>query len=188
VRLVGILKVGDEGTLVKDEGWREYVLEIENLSPEDRIVKSVRLLNPNRRYIDSALTYEQVLVPPNTTLAVAGDVTKTTAGIAAGQIIPYGGYLVSVLSSATSTALSGTKGSAERTFAVRVLKGVELAVGGKVAGSALLPDTPGARALVVDYVRGHDSRRIELALNQSPKKAAPTAKSVSLRGAQAGAA
>jgi hypothetical protein len=50
VRLAGILKVGDEGTLVKDEGCREYVLEIENLSPEDFIVKNVRLLNPNRRY------------------------------------------------------------------------------------------------------------------------------------------
>ncbi|MGA7982733.1 MAG: hypothetical protein WCA32_21240 [Chromatiaceae bacterium] len=97
VTLAKTLRVGDEGTLVKDAGWREYVLEVQNLSGEDLTVKNVRLLNPNRHYIESASTYEQILVPPITTLAVAGDVAKTTAGIAAGQIIPYGGYLVSVL-------------------------------------------------------------------------------------------
>jgi hypothetical protein len=167
VTFAGILRAGDEGTLVKDEGWREYVLEIENLSPEDLTVKNVRLLNPNGRYIESASMYDQVLVPPNTTLAVAGDVAKTTAGIVAGQIIPYGGSLVGLLSSATSTAMSGTKGSAQRTFTVRVLKGVDLAAGGKVAGSAFLPDVPGAKALVIDYVRGHDDGRVEIPLPQA---------------------
>ncbi|MGA7982735.1 MAG: hypothetical protein WCA32_21250, partial [Chromatiaceae bacterium] len=107
VTLAGVLRTGDEGTLVEDEGWREYVLEIENISAEDLTVKNVKLLNPTGRYIDSAATYDQIIVPPSTTLEVAGDVAKSAAGFAAGQIIPYGGFLVSVLSSATSTATSG---------------------------------------------------------------------------------
>ena len=149
------------------------MLEIENISAEDLTVKNVKLLNPTGRYIDSAATYDQIIVPPNTTLEVAGDVAKSAAGFAAGQIIPYGGVLVSVLSSATSTATSGTKGSAQRTFAVRVLKGVELAPGGKVAGSAFLPDIPDAKELVIDYVRGHESGRVEIPLPHAGKQSPP---------------
>jgi hypothetical protein len=170
--LAGVLAEGDEGTLVKDKGWREYVLEIQNLTTDDLTVKDVRLLNPTGRYIESAATYGQIIVPPNTAVAVAEDVAKTGAGIAAGAIIPYGGYLVSVLTSATSTALSRTHGSAERTFAVRVLKGVELAPGGKVAGSAFLPDIPRSRALVIDYMKAHGKGRVEIPLPRAAKKPA----------------
>jgi hypothetical protein len=172
VTLAGVLKEGDEGTLVKDKGWREYVLEIQNLTTDDLTVKDVRLLNPTGRYVESAASYGQIIVPPNTAMAVAEDVAKTGAGIAAGAIIPYGGYLVSVLTSATSTALSGTHGSAERTFTVRVLKGVELAAGGKVAGSAFLPEIPGSRALVIDYVQAHGKGRVEIPLPRAGKKPA----------------
>jgi len=172
VTWAGVLKEGDEGTLVKNKGWREYVLEIQNLTTDDLTVKDVRLLNPTGRYIESAASYGQIIVPPNTATAVAEDVAKTGAGIAAGAIIPYGGYLVSVLTSATSTAFSGTKGSAERTFAVRVLKGVELAAGGKVAGSAFLPDIPGSRALVIDYAKAHGNGRVEIPLRRPGNRTA----------------
>jgi hypothetical protein len=187
VTLAGILGVDDEGTLVKDEGWREYVLEVENLSFEDLTVKNVKLLNPTGRYIDSASAYDQIIVPPNTTLEVAGDVAKTAAGFAAGQIIPYGGFLVSMLSSATSTATSGTKGNAQRTFVVRVLKGVELAPGGKVAGSAFLPDIPDAKELVIDYLRGSENGRVEIALPHAQMQASGSEPRESQRAAAAAA-
>ena len=114
--------------------------------------------------MDSASAYEQITAPPNVGVELAGDVAETAAGIAAGQIIPYGGKIFSVLSSAASASSAGAKANAKRAFMLRVLKNVELAPAGKVEGSAFLPNITRPKALVVDYIQDGTTNRIEIPL------------------------
>ena len=167
VTLLTIFKQGSEGTLVEDPGWREYVIEIENLSTNVFTVQNVKLLNQEGRYLDSASTYEQITAPPDAGSALAGDVAGTVAGAAAGQVIPFGGTIYSVLSSAASAASAEAKSNAKRVFMLRVLKDVELAPTGKVEGSAFLPHITRPKTLVVDYTQnGVKTYRIEIPLPQ----------------------
>jgi hypothetical protein len=164
VALIRITEQGSKGTLIEDPGWREYVIEIENLSTNDLKVQNVKLLNLNGRYVDSASAYEQITSPPDVGAELAGDVAETAAGMAAGQFIPYGGTIFSMLSSAASASSAGAKVNAKRAFMMRVLKNVELAPTGKVEGSAFLPNTTRPKALVVDYVQDSMTNRIEIPL------------------------
>jgi hypothetical protein len=164
IRLVGILRAGDRGTLVKDPGWHEYILAIENTGKRTLRVHNVKLLNRNGRYYDSASSYEQIVVPPDTASEIAGTVATRAAGAAAGQVIPYGGTIVGILSGAISTSASEAAANARRELEQRKLKDVELAAAGKVTGSAFLPRVPDAKTLVLDYGHGADTERIELAL------------------------
>lgn len=166
VRLVGILRAGDRGTLVKDPGWHEYILAIENTGKRALRVHNVKLLNRDGRYYDSASSYEQIVVPPDTASEIAGTVATRAAGAAAGQVIPYGGTIVGILSGAISTSASEAAANARRELEQRKLKDVELAPAGKVTGSAFLPRVPDAKTLVLDYGHGADTKRIELALPQ----------------------
>jgi len=45
VALVRIAEKGDKETLIENPGWREYVIEIENLSTNALTVQNVKLLN-----------------------------------------------------------------------------------------------------------------------------------------------
>jgi len=45
VTLIRIAEQGNKGTLIEDPGWREYVIEIENLSTNALTVQNVKLLN-----------------------------------------------------------------------------------------------------------------------------------------------
>ncbi len=164
VALIRIAEQGNKGTLIEDPGWREYVIEIENLSTNDLTVQNVKLLNQDGRYVDSASAYEQITAPPDVGAELAGDVAETAAGMAAGQFIPYGGKIISVLSSAASASSAEAKANAKRAFMLRVLKNVELAPAGKVEGSAFLPNITKAKALVVDYVQDGTTNRIEIPL------------------------
>ncbi|MBU0943745.1 MAG: hypothetical protein KJ804_10635 [Proteobacteria bacterium] len=168
--LIRIAEQGSEGTLIEDPGWREYVIEIENISTNDFTVQNVKLLNTDGRYVDSASTYQQIIAPPDVGAEVAGDVAGTVAGIAVGQIIPYGGILFSMLSNAASTSSVGEKANASRIFMSRVLKNVELAPAGKVEGSAFLPNITRPKTLVVDYTRESSLYRIEIPLPLSPQQ------------------
>lgn len=163
--LIGIAKQGDQGTLIEDPGWREYVIEIENLSTNTFIVENVKLLNQEGRYVDSASVYEHITAPPDVGVELAGDVAGTAAGVAAGQIIPYGGTIFSVISSAVSTTSVETKAHAKRVFMLRVLKNIELAPAGKVQGSAFLPNITSPKTLVLDYGRDGTTHRIEIPLS-----------------------
>ena len=162
--LIRIAEQGNKGTLIEDPGWREYVIEIENLSTNALTVQNVKLLNQDGRYVDSASAYEQITAPPDVGAELAGDVAETAAGMAAGQFIPFGGKIISVLSSAASASSAEAKAQAKRTFVLRVLKNVELAPAGKVEGSAFLPNITRAKALVVDYVQYGTTNRIEIPL------------------------
>ena len=164
VRLVGVLRAGDEGTLVLDPGWREYILAVENTGTRPLTIHNVKLLTRAGRYFDSASTYEQIIVPPDTATEIAGTVATRAAGVAAGQVIPYGGSLVSIITSAVSASAAEKAAIAGRELNQRKLKEVELAPNGKVIGSAYLPYVSNARALVVDYGHGDDVERIEIPL------------------------
>ena len=164
VALIRIAEQGNKGTLIEDPGWREYVIEIENLSTNALTVQNVKLLNRDGRYVDSASTYEQITAPPDVGVELAGDVAETAAGMAAGQFIPYGAKIFGLLSSGASAWSAGEKAQAKRAFALRVLKNVELAPTGKVEGSAFLPNITRAKALVVDYAQDGTTNSIEIPL------------------------
>ena len=164
VALIRIAEQGNKGTLIEDPGWREYVIEIENLSTNALTVQNVKLLNQDGRYVDSASAYEQITAPPDVGAELAGDVAQSAAGIAAGQMIPYGGSIFSVLSSAASAWSVGTKKHAKRVFRLRMLKNVELAPAGELEGSAFLPNMTRPKALVVDYAQDGTTNRIEIPL------------------------
>lgn len=65
VTLVRIAGQGDKETLVEDPGWREYGIEIENLSTNPLTVLNVKLLHQDGVYVDSASAYEQLIAPPD---------------------------------------------------------------------------------------------------------------------------
>ncbi|MGD8365301.1 MAG: hypothetical protein PVG81_00295 [Desulfobacterales bacterium] len=164
VALIRIAEKGNKETLVEDPGWLEYVIEIENLSANALTVQNVKLLNQDGRYVDSASAYEQITAPPDVGAELAGDVAQSAAGIAAGQMIPYGGSIFGVLSSAASAWSAGTKKQATRVFRSRMLKNVELAPAGELEGSAFLPNMTRPKALVVDYTQDVTTNRIEIPL------------------------
>jgi len=164
VALIKIAEQGDKETLVEDPGWREYVIEIENISTNTLTVQNVKLLNQDGVYVDSASAYEQIIAPPDVGAELAGDVAEKAAGMAAGQIIPFGGQIFSVLSSAVSASSTEAKVNAKHAFSLRVLKNVELAPAGKVERSAFLPIVTRAKVLVVDYSQDGTKNRIEIPL------------------------
>ncbi|MCG6863546.1 MAG: hypothetical protein LJE70_20150 [Chromatiaceae bacterium] len=169
VRLVGALRAGDTGTLVQDPGWIEYILAIENTGSKPLTIHDVKLLNLDGRYLDSAVSYEQVDSPPDKAADVAGSLARSAAGAAAGQAIPYGGTIVGILSGALSASTAESRGRAKQELDQRKLKNVELAPGGSVTGSALLPHVTNPKSLVVDYGHGDVTERIEILFSHRPK-------------------
>jgi len=164
IALVGVLAAGHPDTLVQDPGWREYLLNVENWTDAPVVIDTVKLLNSEGRYLESAATYAEISAPPDSSELAANDVAKSTASVVAGQLIPFGGYLVSVVSTAVSAASSSSTGSARRDFDLRKLKAVELAPAGRVFGSAFLPNILNPEAVVVDYVVGDTTERVEISL------------------------
>lgn len=158
IGLVGALRAGDEGTLVEDPGWVEYVLAIENRGRRTLTVHNLKLLTMSGRYLDSAASFEQLSSPPDAASEIGANVAKR----AAGQVIPYGGTIVGIIAGAVSASAAESDLSAKRDFDLRKLKAVELAPAGKVTGSAFLPNVTNAKALVVDYGHGKQRERIEI--------------------------
>lgn len=164
VALLRIVDFGTKGTLIKDPGWRDYVITIHNHSENAFIIKNVKVLNQEGRYLDSASAYDQIIATPDAGIVLAGDATDSVAGIAAGQVIPFGGTLYGVLSGAAAASSTGAKARAKRDFSLRVLKNIELAPGGKVEGSAFLPHIVRPKLVVVDYFQDGRNHRIEIPL------------------------
>lgn len=174
IRLIGSLAQGDGGTLVRDPGWLEYRLEIVNTGSAAVMIETVKLLTAEGRYLDSASDYQELSEPPDVAVELAGDIALRTAGVAAGQVIPYGGSIVGVLSGAAKAASSKGVAGARREFLLRRIKAVELAPGGRVVGSAFLPAVAGTASLVVDWRR--DDRGGRLVLPASARsRTVPTA-------------
>ena len=166
IGLLGSIDSGTEGSLARDPGWREYRIEVRNQSTRSLTLRDVKLLNSEGRYLASAMTYEELSAPPDTAEKVAADVARRSAGIAAGQFVPYGGTVVGVISTALTASKSESEAEAKRTFIIRRMKNVELAPGGRMSGSAFLPQITDAQALVIDYGVGNRNERIELSLGK----------------------
>lgn len=162
--LTRIAGQGDGATLVVDPGWREYFIEIENISTNDLTVQNVKMVSQDGGYVDSASAYEQITAPPDAGAELAADVAETAAGVVVGQIVPFGGQIFSVLSRTVSASSAEAGASAQQAFGLRVLKNVEIAPAGKVERSAFLPAIPEPRLLVVDYAQDGTTRRIEIPL------------------------
>jgi len=159
-----VIGIEQERSLVKNPEWLEYVLSIENLGRTDLTVQNVKLLNQNGRYVDSASSYQEITEAPDVSSQVAGTVGRKAAGSAAGSFIPYGGSIVSVISSAVEASAAEDEADAKRLFALRVLKDVELAPNGQVNGSAFLPKIEDANALVIRYRIADEAETIKLVL------------------------
>jgi hypothetical protein len=140
---------------------------LENLGRSDLTVDNVKLLTRSGRYLDSASAYQQITTAPDVSSAVAGTVARSAAGSVAGQFIPYGGSIVSVISSVVSASAAEDLADAKRLFAQRRLNNVELAPGGRVNGSAFLPKAEDAKVLVIRYQSSGKVERFEMALPRS---------------------
>ncbi len=164
IALIAILAEGQEGTLVEDAGWYEFIFDIRNKSNQPLVLRTVKLLNVEGRYFDSAASYGQITAPPDPAGKVAGDVAQNAAGIAAGYIIPFGSLITTAFFSALSAMTLEENAGARQAFHLRVLKNVELAAAGRVRGSAFLPVIPDAGALVLEYAQGNRVTQIEIPL------------------------
>lgn len=162
--LIRVAGQGNEETLVEDPGWREYFIEIENISTNDLTVQNVKMLSQDGGYVDSASAYEQITAPPDAGAGLASDVAGTAAGAVVGQIIPFGGQIFSVLSHTVSASSAEARANAKHVFVLRVLKNVEIAPAGKVVRSAFLPAITKPKLLVVDYAQDGTTRRVEIPL------------------------
>lgn len=164
VTLATVIGVEHERSLVRNPGWLEYVMSIENLGRSNLTVQNVKLLNRNGRYLDSASAYQQITVAPDLSSEIAGTVARTAAGSVAGHFIPYGGSIVSVISRAAAASAAEDEVDARRLFALRALKEVELAPNGRVNGSAFLPKVEDAKSLVIRYLIADEVETIEMVL------------------------
>jgi len=164
ITLLKVIGPGEEGTLIENPGWSEYILEIDNLSTNPLTIHNVKILNLDGRYEDSASIYEQITAPPDVSVELAGDAAKTAAGVAAGLVVPFGGSILSLISRAISASSASAKEKAKLDFNLRVLKNVELAPMEKIKGSAFLPNIKDAKALAMDCVLIDTIRYVQIPL------------------------
>jgi hypothetical protein len=164
VRLVGVLDAGNNGTLVSDPGWLEFLVEVHNGRRQALTITDLKVLTPQGRYVASATAYDQITTPPGASAELAGEIAARSAGIAAGQAIPYGGTIVGLVRGAMADSTARSRSELEREFAVRLLNNVELAPGGRVTGSAFLPNVANPRTLVLDWRTSARNGRVELEL------------------------
>jgi hypothetical protein len=152
------------GSLPQDSGWLEYRIVLENRARTPLTLRDVKILSREGRYYGSAARYEEIVVPPDAQDRLAGDIARQSAGIAAGQVVPYGGSIVGLVSSLASASAHESEREARRRFAQRLMKGVELAPGGRASGAAFVPRIADPRALVFEYALGGRVERVELPL------------------------
>ncbi len=164
VTVLGIYGQVNEKTLVEEYGWREYIIEIENISRKPLTVRNVKLLRQDGSYVDSASTFEQITAPPDVQAELTGDIAEKAASIAVGQVIPFGGQIFSIFSNTASGTTARAKANAKHDFLLRVLKNVELAPAGKVERSAFLPNISRVKVLVVDFAQEGTTYRMEIPL------------------------
>ena len=148
--LVRALASGDASS---DVGWFEYELVLENRGDSPLVVSTAKLLTASGRYLAPATAYAEILSPPNAAYQVAGSVATSAAGMAAGQVIPFGGLVVQAIAGAAGAASAEDRARAEQRFRLRRVTGVELAPGGRMEGSAFFPRVADPVALVIDFAQ-----------------------------------
>lgn len=147
-----------------DLGWAEYALLLENRGSLPLTVSAVKLATSGGRYLSAAVSEAETQAPPDPVSEVAGGVATSAAGIAAGQVIPFGGQVVGMIARVADASSAESRARAARRFRLRQLVGVELAPGGRMEGSAFFPRMTDATALVLDFTRNAGMQRVELPL------------------------
>jgi hypothetical protein len=145
-----------------DAGWLEYELLLENRGSTSLLVSSVKLLTASGRYLPAAANYAETVSPPSAAYGIAGEVATSAAGVAAGQVVPYGGLFVRAIADIAEASSADARARAEQRFRLRRVAAVELAPGGRMEGSAFLPRVPDAQALAVDFSYEGAARRVML--------------------------
>ncbi len=159
IRLTRVLTWGEPTSEV---GWLECELLLENRGRSSVVVSSVKLLTASGRYLPSAASYEEILVPPSPADEIGEDMATSAAGIAAGQVIPHGGLLVKAITSLSDASTADARARAEQRFRLRRIAEVELAPGGRMDGSAFFPRVADPKALVVEISGRGGGRRLTL--------------------------
>ncbi len=164
---VTLVRVLPPTSTASQPGWVEYELSLANRTPHPVVVRSVKLLTATGRYLQPARAYGETQAAPNLGASVAGDVATGAAGIAAGQVVPYGGLVVTAISGLVRGSSQETQVGAEQNFRLRHVPGVELAPGGKMVGSVFFPDVNDARSLEVEVSRQGQTKSERLPLQGS---------------------
>lgn len=145
--------------------WIEYLLVLQNPSARSLTITNVTLLTGQGQYLAPAASAAEIRTPPDPALNVGGDVALGAAGIAAGQVIPFGGLFVQAVTSAARVSSADDRAQDEQRFRLRKMVGVELAPGGRMEGNAFFPAIADPRAIVIDFVRhGQEPKRLSLDL------------------------
>lgn len=147
-----------------EAGWWEYELSLANRGPTPVAVRDVKLLTASGRYLQPARVYGETQAAPLVGASVAGDVATGAAGIAAGQVVPYGGLVVTAISSLVRESGAENRVGSEQRFRLRHVPGVELAPGGKMIGSVFFPAVGDARSLEIEVTRQGKARSASLPL------------------------
>jgi len=122
-----------------DADWVECELLLENRGDAPLAVSTVKLLTESGRYLPAAATLARPWRQPNAAYDIAGNVATSAAGVAAGQLIPYGGLVVQAIAGVAEASSADTRAKAEHRFRLRRIAGVELAPGGHMEGNAFFP-------------------------------------------------
>ncbi len=147
-----------------EASWWEYELSLANRGPTPVAVRDVKLLTASGRYLQPARSYGETQAAPNVGASVAGDVATGAAGIAAGQVVPYGGLVVTAISSLVRESGAESRVGSEQRFRLRHVPGVELAPGGRMVGSVFFPAAGDARSLEIEVSRQDKLRSASLPL------------------------
>ncbi len=82
----------------------------------------------------------------------------------AGQVVPYGGLVVTAISSLVRESGAESRVGSEQRFRLRHVPGVELAPGGRMVGSVFFPAAGDARSLEIEVSRQDKLRSASLPL------------------------
>ena len=149
-----------------DVGWFECELLLENRGDAPLLVSTVKLLTMSGRYLPAAAEHREILSPPSAAYDIAGGVATSAAGVAAGQVIPYGGLVVQAIAGVAEASSAEARASAEQRFRLRRLAAVELAAGGHMEGNAYFPRVSDPEALVIDFSQHGTEQRATLPLSR----------------------
>jgi hypothetical protein len=160
-----LVRVLAPGGTASDLGWLECELSLENRGDAPLVVSTVKLLTKSGRYLPAAAAYGETLSSPDPAYELAGNVATSAAGVAAGQLIPYGGLVVQAIAGVAGASSADARAKAEQQFRLRRVDGVELAAGGRMEGSSFFPRVPDPEALVVDFSQRGKVQRATLPLS-----------------------
>ncbi len=153
-----------EGTREVVGGWLLGEFQLENRGKQPILLSGVKLLTAGGRYLKPAASYDEVLAPPGTGEQVAGTIATSAAGVAAGQVIPFGGVLVHTLTGIARGSNTEARALEEQRFRLRQMLGAELAPGGRMEASVYFPFVDSPQAVVIEVTQGKRVKTAVLSL------------------------